>query len=874
MLTSNSDSGMKIINKLIKDIAFNGFNLIEQNEFEKEEKLFQSFLLKNDTSLLKSEVFINEFYNMTIDYSSKVISYFDKKFNQFNFEKVFQEFDLSYKKIMDIFFRYISLSSQVLYLSDEMMEKKINLLNRTCKISIQTGQKFLDFSHKNSVITYKIEFLHKALYFYNLAYQVSEPLKSVLREEDSIKYFQFLETKIFEITELNVKLKKECVPTSNEYQKIEEFLIKTSIINQSSETNNNFLVNDSKCNGNIISEVKQEFLETHKEKLLEEQFLKKDLALNLHKEKLEKELEKNKKAEDILRKKEEKIIFLERSLSKECKEKLLLEEQVKKLLQKVETLEKQNKIGESLIKQFKTQKNRLKKESKHVKNLENELIKQKEKEVVSEKKLLEQSIEISILNEKITKLNRKTEDLENQCGKSKLENEDLVKKINNLNLDLSITQQMAERTVSEKEKNIVFFENKYLEKTKEIHSLNKKIVKLADQIEVLENIDEKTQQIENIILTSYVNLPEAVVNILFSFEMAGFHVLIVGGATRDLLLGKQFFDIDIITDMPSDFLLSYFNQFFIKENPYVSNLYQMTQFGIKIDVTCCNTDVFFSKEAFINDAEKRAFNINALYCDIKGRVYDPTRKGLKNLLQDKCIELVKGDLSWFEKDPVLLLRAVRIIVDYNLIMPVHFKKSFKTLAKLLKEVNNQKLHLEVQKMFLRGQAINNLKYLIDLDLFSILFQKTSLVLKDNQNYREWLFKKLENTDILVHNREPVSMNYIYALFFVADILLELSLSKNSSLDINCVIDKTINELFCEKNKYIDLEKIKKTIFFFIKEINFEEKNLINAISNSVEKLEFQLNQNNLSKIITQPKGEVLTQFKQHCKKPCILSKSK
>jgi len=121
----------------------------------------------------------------------------------------------------------------------------------------------------------------------------------------------------------------------------------------------------------------------------------------------------------------------------------------------------------------------------------------------------------------------------------------------------------------------------------------------------------------------YVSLPEPVSKILCSFIKANYFGMIMGGAVRDFLLRKTPADVDIITNMPASILLSCFKEYAIYATPYVPGLYQFSVGRFKIDISCCDTAVFVSEGALMQNALTRAFTVNALYCDSQGRVYEP-----------------------------------------------------------------------------------------------------------------------------------------------------------------------------------------------------------------------------------------------------------
>jgi tRNA nucleotidyltransferase/poly(A) polymerase len=299
-----------------------------------------------------------------------------------------------------------------------------------------------------------------------------------------------------------------------------------------------------------------------------------------------------------------------------------------------------------------------------------------------------------------------------------------------------------------------------------------------------------------------VQLPSKVHNILQSFTDGNHCVLIVGGAVRDYLLRRTPADIDIITNMPSHIFMDKFKEFNVHTTPYVSGLYQMSVEGLKIDISCCDTEVFCSAPAFLKDAMSRAFTVNALYCDLNGKIYDPTQTGISDLLHHPTLRLINAGNNWFEKDPFLLLRATRLAVQNRLIVPLEIKQLIRQSNVFLKQCDQQRLFVEFKRLFLRGFALMNFEQLMELDLLRFIFPKTTEYLSNPSgiHYLEWLRSELYNSDQLVIKLEPVSTNYVYAIFLTGSVLATLSESSILSSNIEQTVNKVVNEMFHNHSK--------------------------------------------------------------------------
>lgn len=317
-----------------------------------------------------------------------------------------------------------------------------------------------------------------------------------------------------------------------------------------------------------------------------------------------------------------------------------------------------------------------------------------------------------------------------------------------------------------------------------------------------------------------VQLPYKVYQILQHFVRENHHVLIVGGAVRDYLLNRIPEDIDIITSMPPYIFINELKEYCIYNNPYVSGLYQMAIEDLKIDIFCPDTDLFYSETAFLKDAISRIFTVNALYCDLNGKIYDPTQRGISDLLYCPTLRLTTVENNCFEEDPYLMLRATRLAVQNSLIIPLEIKKLMRKSAFLLNQRNPQRLFVEFKRLFLRGFAAKNFEQLMELDLLRFIFPKSVeyLLSPCGIHYLEWLHSELHLTDQLIMRQERASINYIYAMFLTGSVLSELNQSPVLSSDIDQATDKAVNDMFQDCSKTDFLEKIRELTFRFARKM--------------------------------------------------------
>ena len=134
---------------------------------------------------------------------------------------------------------------------------------------------------------------------------------------------------------------------------------------------------------------------------------------------------------------------------------------------------------------------------------------------------------------------------------------------------------------------------------------------------------------------------------------------IVGSTIQHLLEGislEGLNDIDFISNMPPS-ELSPFRQSKVQPQLYFCSLFLPSSRAIKLEYFVSE----HPKESFIaSDFSQRDFTVNSLYCDAQGNIFDPTNMGLADL-QSRTIRSIQNAKDSFNRDPIRILRAIRLM---------------------------------------------------------------------------------------------------------------------------------------------------------------------------------------------------------------------
>jgi tRNA nucleotidyltransferase/poly(A) polymerase len=211
-------------------------------------------------------------------------------------------------------------------------------------------------------------------------------------------------------------------------------------------------------------------------------------------------------------------------------------------------------------------------------------------------------------------------------------------------------------------------------------------------------------------------------------ELYGFKLRIVGGAVRDILMGTEPRDIDLITDALPDQVMYILQKHKI---PYITKgiphgtvklkfinneEYEITSLGFEIEDECCPPSiVVHSGTSWKGDANRRDFTIDSMSIDFDGHLYDYLN-GISDL-RNQYIKFIGSPSERIEKDPILIIRFFKLLSKFKnpkydaSIIPI-LKEKVKLIKKIkperiAKEMNNIKSGINAERVL---KMMKNLGY--------------------------------------------------------------------------------------------------------------------------------------------------------------------
>jgi poly(A) polymerase len=231
--------------------------------------------------------------------------------------------------------------------------------------------------------------------------------------------------------------------------------------------------------------------------------------------------------------------------------------------------------------------------------------------------------------------------------------------------------------------------------------------------------------------------------VLYRLKDAGYQAFLVGGAVRDLLMGRQPKDFDIGTNAHPEQVKELFRncrligrRFHLAHVRYGQEILEVATF--RAAHTLVDEDHSVDEDSrrvtdnhgrilrdnlygtIDEDVWRRDFTANALYYNIKDfSIWDYTG-GVADA-RARVLKLIGDPETRYREDPVRMLRAIRFAAKLDFSIDEASAKPIAKLAAMLDGVPAARLFDEVNKLFLAGSAVTSFELLREHALLSHLF---------------------------------------------------------------------------------------------------------------------------------------------------------
>lgn len=266
-------------------------------------------------------------------------------------------------------------------------------------------------------------------------------------------------------------------------------------------------------------------------------------------------------------------------------------------------------------------------------------------------------------------------------------------------------------------------------------------------------------------------------------QRAGHQAFIVGGAVRDLMLGRTPKDFDVATDATPEEVRALFRRSRIigrrfqlvhvmcgHETIEVSTFRssQVAQEGgIDDDTGRILRDNVFGTQA--EDALRRDFTVNALYYDAATEEVWDYVNGCADV-RARVMRIIGDAATRYREDPVRMLRAVRLAGKLDMQLDAATRAPIGELADLLGNVPSARLFEELLKLLLSGHALQSMHRLREEGLHHGILPMLDAILEQPAGER-FVTQALQNTDARIRQDKPVSPGFLFATLFWQQVLL-------------------------------------------------------------------------------------------------------
>ena len=276
-------------------------------------------------------------------------------------------------------------------------------------------------------------------------------------------------------------------------------------------------------------------------------------------------------------------------------------------------------------------------------------------------------------------------------------------------------------------------------------------------------------------------LSNAAISVCEGLHRAGYKAFVVGGAVRDLLLGRHPKDYDVATDATPEQVRSVFRRARIIGRRFKLVHVMFRDETVEVSTFRANhpaadaeekdgradehgrllrDNVYGNQE---EDAIRRDFTMNALF-------YDPEREEVWDFvngfadIKKKRVVMIGDPVARYREDPVRMLRAARLAAKLGFTIDAATESPIAELAPLLDNVPTARLFDEMQKLLFSGHALNGIEKLRALGLHKGILPVLDTLFNDAAA-KAFVVLVLQRTDERIVQDKGVSPAFLFAALF-------------------------------------------------------------------------------------------------------------
>lgn len=287
----------------------------------------------------------------------------------------------------------------------------------------------------------------------------------------------------------------------------------------------------------------------------------------------------------------------------------------------------------------------------------------------------------------------------------------------------------------------------------------------------------------------------------------GFQAYIVGGAVRDLMLGKHPKDFDIATNATPEQIKNVFQKncrligrrfrlahvYHNREMYEVATFRGSTEEGERVvkQGQIIKDNVYGTID---QDAIRRDFTCNALYFDVENANVLDFCSGFTDI-KERRLKFIGEDNSRIIEDPVRMIRAIRFQAKLGLVISGKTKKAMIKQNKTLAKVSMARLFDELVKLFHCGNAFDSYILMNEMLLFQLIFPQASKSIASHQKNSTFVHNALNSTDDRLKANKSVTPIFLFSCFLWSYSSDRTNFHQSKGMSEYDAINKAANDVF-------------------------------------------------------------------------------
>lgn len=305
-----------------------------------------------------------------------------------------------------------------------------------------------------------------------------------------------------------------------------------------------------------------------------------------------------------------------------------------------------------------------------------------------------------------------------------------------------------------------------------------------------------------------------------TLQAEGYDAYVVGGAVRDLLLGRAPKDFDVATSATPERVRALFRRSRIIGRRFRlvhvlcgREVVEVSTFRgkhVDSDSESGTTDehgrilrdnVFGSRE---EDAVRRDFTVNAMFYDPSTEEIIDYCDGLADL-KNRRLRMIGDPTARYREDPVRMLRAVRLAAKLGLEIEPGTRAPIRELAGLLENVPVSRLFEEMLKLLLSGQSVQCVRQLRADGLHHGLLPMLDVIL-DQPLGERFAMLALERTDERVRDEKPISPGFLFAALLWHEVLAAWRAGEASGKSTMLALFEAMDQVLAEQSENLAIPR--------------------------------------------------------------------